>query len=47
MLYDLENPYDAVIDQGVWNWLWPVLISFLALAFFGSGYSNGSPVDEN
>ncbi|MDR9363789.1 MAG: DUF3592 domain-containing protein [Balneolaceae bacterium] len=37
VLYDPETPYDAIIDQGAWNWLWPVLISFIALAFFGSG----------
>lgn len=37
VLYDPDNNFEAIIDEGLWNWFGPILISVLGFAFFGMG----------
>lgn len=37
VLFDPNNEQDAIIDEGIWNWFGPILISVLGLSFFFVG----------
>ena len=37
VLYDPDNIYEAIIDEGLWNWFGPILLSVLGFAFSGMG----------
>jgi hypothetical protein len=37
VLYDPDNNSEAIIDEGIWNWFGPILISVLGSAFLGLG----------
>lgn len=37
VLFDPDNAGNAIINEGLWNWFGPILMSVLAVAFFGVG----------
>lgn len=37
VLFDPNNMQHAIIDEGLWNWFGPIIISVLGLAFFFAG----------